>query len=208
LHPVPLAPLLAKIDQKRLRALQAEYGSLPSSAPPLWRHYAKYLDVEKRLRLNVRRAQDLDLQRLPPREILDIGCGGGFFLFVAQSLGHRALGLDVSGIPVFDRLIELFRVERLVHRIAAFENLPDLGRKFDLISAFATAFHGGRGDDWRWQEEEWDFFLTDLKRHLKPGGQIFLDLNAAYQGRYYTPGILEVLQRHGGQIERGHVLIG
>ena len=87
----------------------------------------------------------------------------------------------------------------------SFEKLPDFGRKFDLITAFATAFHGGHEDSWRWGEKEWDFFLTDLKEHLKPGGRIFFDLNAAYDGEYYTPEILKVLQKHGGVIERGHV---
>jgi SAM-dependent methyltransferase len=206
LHPVPVAPLLAKIDQHRLQALRAEYGALPSSAPALWRHYAKYLDLEKRVRINIRRAQDLDLQRLPPQEILDIGCGGGFFLFVAQSLGHRGLGLDVSGIPVFDSLVDLLGIDRRIYKVTDFEKLPDLGRKFDLITAFATAFHGGREDEWRWGEEEWDFFLRDLKTQLKPGGRIFLDLNAAYDGHYYTPEILAILRRHGGEVERNHVL--
>ena len=201
-----MASLLARIDQDQLRALQAEYESLPSNAPTLWRHYSKYLDLEKRLRLNIKRAQDLNLQRLPPHEILDIGCGGGFFLFVAQSLGHRGLGLDVSGIPVFDRLIDLLGVDRMVYKVIGFEKLPDFGRKFDLITAFATAFHGSRADDWRWDEAEWDFFLTDLKDNLKPGGRIFLDLNAAYDGQYYTPQILDGFLQHGGKVERNHVL--
>ena len=55
-------------------------------------------------------------------------------------------------------------------------------------------------------EQEWDFFLTDLARHLKPGGRIFFDLNAAYDGKYYTPEILEVFLRRGGMIERSNVL--
>jgi SAM-dependent methyltransferase len=206
LHPVPVAPLLAQIDQDRLRALQAKYGALPSNAPPLWRHYAKYLDLETRLRINIKRAQDLNLQRLPPQQILDIGCGGGFFLFVAQSLGHRGLGLDVSGIPVFDSLVDLLGIDRQIYKVTGFEKLPDLRRKFDLITAFATAFHGGREDDWRWGEAEWDFFLNDLKTRLKPGGRIFLDLNAAYDGHYYTPKILAILRRHGGEVERNYVL--
>ena len=93
----------------------------------------------------------------------------------------------------------------LEYKITGFEKLPDFGRKFDLITAFATAFHGGHEDSWRWAAEEWDFFLTDLKTHLKPGGRIFFDLNAAYQGDYYTPEILDVFQKHGGVIERSHV---
>jgi SAM-dependent methyltransferase len=206
LHPVPVAPLLAKIDQDRLSALRAECGSLPPTAPALWRHYSKYLDLKGRLPINIRRAQDLNLQRLPPQEILDIGCGGGFFLFVAQALGHHGLGLDVAGIPVFDGLVDLLGVERRNDRIAAFEPLPDFGRKFDLITAFATAFHGRREDSWRWGPAEWDFFISDLEAHLESGGRIFFDLNAAYDGKYFTPDILEVFVRHSGALERGSVL--
>jgi SAM-dependent methyltransferase len=206
LHPVPIAPMLAKIDQDRLRMLQTEFTSLSPDAPPLWRHYSKYLEVEKRLTINIERAQDLDLDRSPPLHILDIGCGGGFFLFVARYLGHQGLGLDVPGLPVFDALVDLLQVERKEHRVAAFEPLPDLGRKFDLITAFATAFQGSKENSWRWGAAEWDFFLNDLQPRLNPGGRIFLDLNAAYEGRYYTPEIFQIFVRRGGHVERGKIL--
>lgn len=201
-----MAPLLAKIDQDRLRALQSKLASLPPDAPALWRHYAKYLEVEKRLTINIERAQDLDLDRLPPQQILDLGCGGGFFLFVARDLGHEGLGLDLAGVPVFDALVDLLHVERKVHRVTAFEPLPDLGRSFDLITAFATAFQGSKEDSWRWGAAEWDFFLNDLRSRLNPGGRIFLDLNAAYDGRYYTPEVLQVFVRRGARVERGKIL--
>jgi SAM-dependent methyltransferase len=202
-----VAPLLAKIDHNRLRALRAEHEGLPENTPSLWRHYAKYLDLKKHLRLNIKRAQDLNLHRLPPQEILDIGCGGGFFLFVAQNLGHRGLGVDVAGIPVFDGLIDLLGVERRTDRVRSLQPLPNFGRKFDLITAFATAFQGNREDSWRWGAAEWDFLISDLKRHLKRGGRIFFDLNAAYDGNYYTSEIFDVFQRHGGTVERGNVLL-
>jgi SAM-dependent methyltransferase len=204
--PIPITPLLSQIDQDRFRVLREQCGSLPETAPSLWRHYAKYLDLETRLRINVERAQDLNLHRLPPQEILDIGCGGGFFLFVARTLGHRGLGLDLAGIPVFDGLIDLLQVERKDYRVRAFEPLPELGRQFNLITAFATAFQGGREDSWRWEPREWDFFISDLKRHLTSDGRIFFDLNAAYAGQYYTPEILAVFRSHSGEVERGKIL--
>jgi SAM-dependent methyltransferase len=206
LHPVRVAPLLARLDQDRLRQLRAQHGSLPPDSPRLWRHYAKYLDAETHVRQNVRRAQDLDLHRLPRQQILDIGCGGGYFLFVAQTLGHDGLGLDVAGIPVFDELVGLLSVKRVIYKVAPLERLPDLGHHFDLITSFATAFQGRRDDLWRWGAQEWDFFLRDLKTRLNPGGRIFFELNAAYGGQYYTPEILQVMVEHGGLVERGNVL--
>lgn len=206
LHPVSTAPLLARIDQGRLRHLQQKHGSPPPDAPPSWRHYSKYLDLKTYLPLNVRRVQDLDLQRAPPQDILDIGCGAGFFLFVAQSFGHRGLGLDIGGIPVFDDLVGLFGVERVIYEVKMFKEMPDLGRRFDLVTAFSTAFHGGRKMSSRWGVEEWDFFINDLQRHLKPGGRIFFGLNPAYDGNYYTAEILDLFLRRGAEVEREKVL--
>jgi SAM-dependent methyltransferase len=206
LHPVPIAPLMAKIDRERLSDLRARYGALRSDSPGLWRHYAKYLDVEKHVRQNVRRAQDLDLHRMRRQRILDLGCGGGFFLFVIQSLGHEGLGLDVAGIPVFDSLVEMLGVDRRICKITGFEPLPELDGKFDLITAFATAFQGGREDSWRWGAAEWDLLLADLKGPLNPGGRIFFELNAAYEGQYYTREIADVFVKHGGVTERERVL--
>jgi SAM-dependent methyltransferase len=206
LYPVPLQPFLAGIEQERLHELQEQHGSPPSDAPDSWRHYAKYLEVEKYLPLNIQRLQYLNLHRSRPKDILDIGCGAGFFLFVAQSRGHRGLGIDTGGIPVFDDLIELFGVERIIQKIKILEPMPDLGRKFDLITAFSTAFHGGRNMSWRWGAEEWDFLVADLERHLKPGGQIFFGLNPAYNGNFYTPEILDLFLRRGARVDRENVL--
>jgi SAM-dependent methyltransferase len=198
--------LLARVDQDRLRKLKEELGNPPPDAPASWRHYAKYLDLEKYLELNIRRVQDLNLHLQPPKEILDIGCGGGFFLYVAQAQGHRGLGFDTGGVPVFDELVDLLGVERVIYRIEAHEPMPDFGRKFDLITAFSTAFHGGKDNSWRWGAPEWEFLINDLEKHLKPGGQIFFGLNPAYGGEYYTPEILDVFLRRGAQVERENVL--
>ena len=206
LYPIRTKPLLAIIDQDRLCALQAKYGLSSPGATTGWPDYAKYLDLKEYLPLNIRRVQHLNLQRTSPSDILDIGCGAGFFLFIAQVYGHRGLGLDVSGIPVFDALVDLFGVKRIICPVKAFEPLPDLGRKFDLITAFSTAFHGRAEHDWRWGAKEWDFFITDLKGRLKPGGRIFFGLNPVDGKNYYIPETLAVFLRHGAVVERENVL--
>jgi SAM-dependent methyltransferase len=199
LSPVPMRPLLAKLDQNRLREIQIRYASSSE-------HYAKYLDLKRYLKLNIERVQQLKLQRSPPLDVLDLGCGGGFFLFILQRYGHRCLGLDIDEFPLFTDLTQLFDVPRKVWTIKAFEPLPDLGRKFDWITAFSTAFHGKQEQSWQWGAKEWKFFLDDLNCHLKPDGRIFFGLNPSYAGEYYTPEIAKLFQSRGAEIERAFIL--
>ena len=206
LHPIPIEPLLAKIDQRRLQELRERHMPGAKNYVPYLQHYVKYLDVEQHLKLNIRRVQDLNLHRQTPRDVLDIGCGGGFFLFILQQLGHRPLGLDVDEIPLFADLVDLLEVERRIYAVRAFEPMPDFGRKFDWITSFSTAFHGVEGQEWRWGVPEWEFFIDDLKRHLRPGGRIFFGLNPSYGGTFYTPEIHDLFLKRGARVERENVL--
>ena len=123
---VSLAPMLENIDRERAREIQQQYANSTAG-------YAKYANIEPWLRLNRERVQDLNLHRSAPKRVLDLGCGGGFFLFILKRLGHTVLGLDVAQVSLFTELLELFSVPRVVWRINAFEPLPDLGQKFDWI---------------------------------------------------------------------------
>jgi SAM-dependent methyltransferase len=199
IHPVSLDPIYSRVDQAKLAAIQAQYASSKE-------HYAKYADVRRWLRLNIVRAQDLKLQRCGPKSVLDLGCGGGFFLFVLQRLGHTCLGLDIDEFPLFTQLLELFHVERRVWTIRPFEPLPDLGRKFDLVTAFSIDFNRISKQDWWWGASEWAFFLDDLKRHLNPGGRIFLGLNPGKNKEFYTPELLGFFLSRGASVERENVL--
>ncbi len=76
LHPIPLEPLLARLDQNRMREIEERYRNSDVGI-------AKYARVPEFMKMNAERVQDLDLHRLPPLDILDLGCGGGFFLYIA-----------------------------------------------------------------------------------------------------------------------------
>ena len=152
------------------------------------------------------RAQDLKLHRSPPLSALDLGCGGGFFLFVLQHLGHTGLGLDIDEFPLFTELLDLFQVERRIWTIRPHEPLPDLGRKFDLITAFSIDFNRDSKRDWWWGPSEWAFFLDDLKRHLNPGGRIFLGLNPGKNKEFYTRELRDFFLSRGAWVERENVL--
>ena len=100
---VPLKPMLAQIDWDRAREIQQRYANSTAG-------YAKYADIEPWLRLNRERVQDLNLHRSAPKRVLDLGCGGGFFLFILKNLGHSVMGLDIDRVPLFGELLELFGV--------------------------------------------------------------------------------------------------
>jgi SAM-dependent methyltransferase len=202
LHPLPLKSLLAQVDQARLREIQKSYATSTADSEK----YRKYLSgFDHWMEVNARRVQDLDLHRLQPLQILDIGCGGGFFLFVCRQLGHTCLGIDAGEDRLFDELIELLHVERRIWKILAFEPLPDLGRKFDLITAFATGFNADRQDRSVWGVDEWNFFLNDLAGHLSPAGRVFFGINTGTNGRRYPNEVRELFARRGALLERNRV---
>jgi SAM-dependent methyltransferase len=195
---IPLRPMLAEVDQKRAQEIRARYANSTAG-------YAKYANIEPWLRLNRERVQDLKLHRSTPKRVLDLGCGGGFFLFIVKRLGHSVLGLDVGHIALFTELLALFDVPRVLWKISAFEPLPDLGQKFDWITAFSVNFNLHHPEKRRWATAEWDFLLRDLQRHLAPGGKIFFGLNPLYEGDYYTAELRDLFLSRGANVERERI---
>lgn len=202
IYPIRLQPLLDKIDCARLTAIRARHAGSK-------KYPAKYCrDMERWFRLNIPRVQDLNLHRLQPQDVLDLGCGGGFFLFICQQYGHRCLGLDMDEHALFGELVDLFGVERKVWKITAYDPVPDLGRRFDYITAFSIGFNRNP-DKTLWGPDEWQFFLNDLEqRHLKPGGKIFLALNPQQDGWFYTDELRDFFVRRGAKVERERILFG
>src|SRR2546426_8212058 len=131
---VPLGPMLAQIDRERAREIQQRYANSTAG-------YAKYANIEPWLRLNRERAQDLKLHRSASKRVLDLGCGGGFFLFILKNLGHSVLGLDVERVVLFNEVLQLFGVPRVACNISAFAPVPDLPQKVDCITAFSVNFN-------------------------------------------------------------------
>ena len=194
-------PFLDKIDNQRLREIQRRYTGSSD-------RYAKYADVEHWLKINLPRVQDLELDRSPPKQILDLGCGAGFFLFLAKQSGHKCLGLDVGDFPLSNELIELFGLERVTWKIRALQPLPEFGRKFDLITAFSAAFNRNEGESRGWNPEEWKFFLDHLDRYLNPGGQILLEINSGKDKRYFPVEVRDFLLKRGARVDGERVSFG
>src|SRR5438132_4222592 len=133
-RPLPVSRFMSQIDQAELKRIRQTYG-VPGS-----RDFPKYVEAERFLKLNIRRAQDLGLDRMPPQRILDLGSGAGYFLFVTRVLGHTGLGLDVDNCPLYREMFQLFGLERVIHRIQKFKLLPYTGAQYDWVTAFSVSF--------------------------------------------------------------------
>jgi len=164
----------------------------------------KFLDLERWVHINIHRIREVEIDLMCPKRILDLGCGTGYFLYIAQLLGHEGLGLDLDELPMFGDLTRLLGVRRVIWEIKAFDPLPDLG-KFDLITAFLICFNRHKQAN-VWGVPEWEFFLDDLAKHLTTRGRVWLELNQEYDGTFYTPELKEFFQRRGAKIDRHKVV--
>jgi len=199
-RPLPVSRFMSQIDQAELKRIRQIYG-VPGS-----RDFPKYVEAERFLKLNIRRAQDIGLDRMPPQSIFDLGSGAGYFLFVNGVLGHSGLGLDVDDCPLFREMFELFGLRRIIHRIEKFRPLPETGARYNWITAFSISFSRGSRST-AWEIQEWDYFLQDAKRHLLPGGRIYLDLNPRSDGSFYSNELREFFVNQGAIIDRRSKLL-
>ena len=167
--------------------------------------WPKYLDLDRWIGINIRRIRQIKLDLSRPKRILDLGCGAGYFLYIAQLLGHTGLGLDMDRLVMFREVTRLLGVCRKVQRIEAFQPLPDFGQKFDVITAFMICFNNHKMPD-LWKAPEWDFFLGDLAKHLTPRGRVWLELNQEYDGTFYTPELKQLFQKRGARIDEQKVV--
>jgi SAM-dependent methyltransferase len=201
-NPFPLQNkrVIETIDPVAFEQIRQRYaGSNPTED---WR---KYLDLDRWIAINIRRIRDIELDLARRKRILDLGCGAGYFLHVAQLLGHRGFGLDLDRIPMFAEITSLLGVRRVIQRIQAFRPLPDLGGKFDLITAFMICFNSHRRPN-LWGVAEWNFFLDDIAKHLAPRGRVWLELNRESDGTLYTSELKEFFQKRGAKIDEHKIM--
>lgn len=192
--------IMATIDQQKFEEIRRRYHvDNPGGDPP------KYLDWRTWLKENVRRIRNLELDRGRRQRVLDIGCGNGYFLYICMLLGHEAVGLDIGEMPMFTEMTQLLGVRRVEWRIQAFVPLPDLGEPFDAVTAHLICFNNHKHQN-LWDVAEWDFFLNDLKRHMRPRGRIWLELNREYDNSFYTPQLKAFFEKRGAQVTENQVV--
>lgn len=194
------AQIIRNMERRKLEAIVGRYEIEGASEG-----WSKYLELDQWIEVNLGRVRELSLDRGPRRRILDLGCGAGYFLAICQQLGHEVIGLDLDRVPMFREMTEALGVTRVVSRVQPFVPLPDLGARFDLITAFMICFNDHKSAN-LWGVEEWDFFLDDLARLLAPAGRVCLELNRESDGTHYTRELKELFEQRGAEIRAGRVL--
>jgi SAM-dependent methyltransferase len=198
--PLDTKRVIETIDPVEFKQIRRRYAVANPGAD-----WPKYLDLDRWIGINIRRIRQIELDLARPKRILDLGCGAGYFLYIAQLLGHSGVGLDMDRLSMFREVTRLLGVRRVVQRIEAFRPLPDFGQKFDLITAFMICFNNHKMRA-LWKAPEWEFFLDDLAKHLTPRGRVWLELNQEYDGSFYTPELKEFFQKRGARINEQKVI--
>ena len=204
-HPVSARRILATIDQAELERLRQHYPYRPNA-----RRINAYEDATYWIGVNVKHVQDLWLDRAPPLDILDLGCGAGYFLYVCRLFGHEGLGLDIDEELFFRGTTQLLGVRRIIARIHPQTPLPDLGKKFDLVTGHRVCFHWITPDQRKeWTPADWEFFIHDIRtRFLKPRGRLLLEINPRPDGSsFFTPELRALFESQGARIFRRKALL-
>jgi SAM-dependent methyltransferase len=206
-HPVNQRRVLAPLNPAKFDGLREQYPYRPGSP-----RINRFEDAAYWIEINIERAQDLWLDRAPPLRILDLGCGAGYFLYVCKYFGHHVLGFDTDSEPLYGATIALLDVPRVIGRIERQRQLPDLGQRFDLVTAHRICFHriGKVRDGTEWSVGDWKFFIDNIRsRFLDPSGRLLLDFNPRPDGSsFFTPELRAFFRSQGARIFRSKALLG
>ncbi len=159
----------AAFPQHLLEGLDlAAFDELCRSTEERRDHKLKYGDLDLWMGRAWKEATRLGLDRSPPLDVLDIGMGAGYFLYVCQRLGHRCVGLDRPGpYPFWQGLRRWLGIRRVVeHTIKPYEPLPASLGKFDLVTSFRAQFNYNSDERRLWNLDEWGFFLDNLRDNV------------------------------------------
>lgn len=198
------AAIIASLEADGFQEVRARYADLEAEHDlDCW---TKFFDLDRWIPTNLDRVHFLGLDYGRAKRILDIGCGAGYFMYICQLLGHDVHGLDIDATPGFNDLIETLDLHRIAHRIEPNERLPDLGDRYDVITAHMVIFHKLPNGAF-WNAAQWDFLLRDLLGRLKPNGCLFFQFNSSSGTSHWENDVLDVFRDLEGNIQGQKVLL-
>ena len=115
--------------------------------------------------------------------------------------------VDVPGHDFYTEMVQLLGVNRQELFVQANQPLPDFGRRFDAITAFAICFNNHATEN-LWGTEEWDFFLKDLRKNqLTEHGRVFMKFNPEPNGEFFSEDLRQLFLSYGAEINYSTVSV-
>lgn len=123
-------------------------------------------------KVNLKHKLKIATKGLQVGKLLDIGCGVGDFIHVAEQQGWKCLGVEPSDDA---KTIARKRIKANIINSEVLEEIPD--ESFDVITMWHVLEHV---DDLKWQIEQ-------LRRLIKPNGRIVIAVPnyKSYDGQFY-----------------------
>jgi SAM-dependent methyltransferase len=207
-----VAAIAASVDLARLRRLHREHRTGTAELVELY-------DYERKLEVAAVKALLAGVHERPRLRILDLGCGGGYFVATCRYLGHACHGTEVppsrmslATAAAYAEVTSALRIGptiQLLISACAPLALPAMPSSYDLITAHKICFN----DHMRahpWSVPQWQFFITDARRYLAPGGRLVLELNenvARYGARRWYDAELASYFGTVGRVVRNRITI-
>jgi len=150
---------------------------------------------EERWRRQPFMAEAVGFTRYPDRDLLEIGCGLGTDLSQFACGGARVTGLDLT-VRSVGLAARRFATEGREGRflVGDAENLPFPDASFDVVYSFGVLHH----------TPEPPRAFAEIRRVLRPGGELVVMLYHSQSSHYYVGYPLELLSR----LRRGQRWIG
>lgn len=145
------------IDKKKCSSCHLEYFD-----PPLYGDADFYARISKNAWYYEQNKWEFDIaadvvSRIKPRDLLEIGCGNGFFLEKISSLGLNVEGVDINRDAVASCKSRGLKVEAA--------NVFDITKSYDMVVLFQVLEHMENA------KELFEFLTTKL---VRPGGYLII----------------------------------
>lgn len=194
-----LDELLQDVDLARLEGLHHRYKHGPDKNPS----WLKFLDWRQYGKDAIDWADQVGLTRraVRPLDVLDVGCGVGWFVRTAMLCGHQATGLDIDD-PFYGEAWDILGIDVARHGIVAGQPIP-VG-EFDVITMFGFGLprqckDGPSAVGWA----PYSQMILELLRHLRPGGLWFASINTGRDWLFNQRHWQGIAGSVGGRLDMG-----
>jgi len=197
--------IVRSMDLSRLDELGREHAEAVLAKPAsMYKYIEPVVWTHDKLKI----VKQIGLHKSKPLRIWDIGAGPTHFAKICRHFGHEVVSTDIE-VPVYDEIASALGERRTVSAILPGVKTPDLGGKFDLVTAIAINFNWKSAGVY-WTLEDWKFLLRDLlDRQLRYPGRIWLSLNHEIHGdeRRFNPELMDYMESLGAVVtrERGYI---